>query len=450
MDKGSLDYWNELVGDSPDALAIVSPDGVSASREYLQKQSDQLCHRWVSEGLKPRGLLALNLPNGIEWFAAYLACLKLGVVAAPLDPGCGGSEMMNVAIDLRVEGVWDGSCLRSEVCEKPYFFRRKDISVVKLTSGSTGRAKKLFFADSELMEDARNLISCMGIRSEDTNLGVIPWAHSYGLGSIVYPLLLQGTCVAWTNTVFPSEIAKVCKKAQCTLFPSVPTVLRALANSDCEKSDFESVRLVISAGARLDPDLARSFRSRFGKIVHNFYGSTETGGICFDQSGKASLSGSSVGEPIQGVSIIERRGKRFYVASKAVYSYGNRNRSPEGIPMALMGDFGSLNSDGQLVLDGRAKNVLNIGGRRINPLGIENRLKLIDGVSDVAVFSVRRNGEEVLACAFETVLSRDQIRPQIRGVLSARDRPKKWIVYDRFPVTPRGKTDLAVIRREVV
>ncbi len=355
MGKGSLDYWNESVDASPDALAIISPDGVSASREYLQRQSDQLCQRWISEGLKPRGLLALNLPNGIEWFTAYLACLKLGVVAVPLDPGCGASEVMNVAVDLRVEGVWDGSCLRSEICETPYFFRRKDIAVVKLTSGSTGRAKKLFFADSEMMEDARNLINCMGIRSEDTNLGVIPWAHSYGLGNIVYPLLLQGTCIAWTNTVFPSEIAKVCRKNQCTLFPSVPTVLRALANSDCERSDFESVRLVISAGARLEPDLACSFKSRFGKFVHNFYGSTETGGICFDQSGKASLSGVSVGEPIQGVSIIEGRGKRFYVASKAVYSYGNRKRSPDGCPMALMGDFGRLNSAGQLVLDGRAK-----------------------------------------------------------------------------------------------
>ncbi len=92
----------------------------------------------------------------------------------------------------------------------------------------------------------------------------------------------------------------------------------------------------------------------------------------------------------------------------------------------------------------------NIGGRRINPLGIENRIKSIEGVSDAAVFSVRRNGEEVLACAFESILSRDQIRVQIREVLPARDRPKKWIVYDRFPVTPRGKTDLTVIRREVV
>jgi len=390
------------------------------------------------------------LPNSVEWLEAYLACMKLGAVAVPVDPGFSSLEVDGIAKDLRVRGVWNGRHFQKGYMKKPYRFRRKDVAVVKLTSGSTGKAKALYFTDSEMVADARNLIRCMGIRNDDTNLGVIPWGHSYGLGSIVYPLLLQGTRVAWTDTAFPSEIAKVCRDANCTLFPSVPTVLRALTISDCGRKDFESLRLTISAGSKLDPALARGFKSKFGKRVHNFYGSTETGGICFDRTGEAALSGSSVGEPIEGVSIIERRSNRFCVASRAVYSYGNRNFTVDGVPMVLMADFGALNSKGQLVLEGRARSVLKIGGRRINPIRIENQLKSIGGVSDALVFSIPRNGEEVLAFALESSLSREEVRPLLKERLAARDRPKKWIVYERFPVSSRGKTNIAVIKGDVV
>lgn len=449
MGRSALDYWNELVETSPKATAIRSPNGASASRAELQKRSDRLCRQWIEEGLRPREVLALVLPNGFEWFEAYLACMKLGAVAAPVDPGFSDSEVSEIAKDLRVRGIWDGRHFREGLVDSPYRFRREDISVVKLTSGSTGKAKALFFTDSEMVADARNLIKCMGIREDDTNLGVIPWGHSYGLGSIVYPLLLQGTCVAWTNTAFPSEIAKVCREARCTLFPSVPTVLRALTISDCVTKDFESLRLTISAGSKLDPGLAREFKTKFEKGVHNFYGSTETGGICFDRTGEAALSGNSVGEPIKGVSIIEGRSNRFYVASRAVYSYGNRKSTADGLPMVLMADFGGLNSEGQLVLEGRARSVLKIGGRRINPIRLEKRLKAIKGVSDALVFSIFRNGEEVLACALESSLSREEIRPFLKEVLGVRDRPKKWIVYESFPVTSRGKTNIAVIKGDV-
>ena len=51
---------------------------------------------------------------------------------------------------------------------------------------------------------------------------------------------------------------------------------------------------MISAGAVLPPAVAQAFFERFGVKIHNFYGSSETGGICYDRTGSASLSGRSV------------------------------------------------------------------------------------------------------------------------------------------------------------
>lgn len=450
MYESVLDFWARLVDDSPDAAALLRPSGSVATRRDIDARSDDLRSQWESEGLKARGVLALNLSNGVEWMSSFIACMKLRAVAVSLDPGFGESELVDIAIDLGAQAVWDGESLRQGVVRRPYVFRNKDISIGKLTSGSTGKPKALFFTEAEMIADARNLIGSMGIRPSDTNLGLIPWGHSYGLGNIVYPLMIQGTRAAWTDTPFPVEIGAVCRKAKCTIFPGVPTLLGALNRSDCSKSDFNSLRLVISAGARLDSSLAREFLERFGKRVHSFYGSTETGGVCFDETGDAALTGRSVGKPIEGVSIIPGRGKRFYVDSPAVYGYGNRKTSAKNGPMALMADYGGLDANGELVLESRVKNLMKIGARRISPVDIERRLRTIGEVTDVAVFSVERKGDAVIAAAIESAADRDALKGKMKEAVPIRLRPKKWIVYDRFPQTVRGKLDLASIKRDFV
>ena len=134
----------------------------------------------------------------------------------------------------------------------------------------------------------------MEIAPGDRNLGAIPFGHSYGLGNLVLPLIVQGTPIINSQEILPEPLARQIRRFGATVLPSVPAVLRALAASSVDAADLRSLRRVISAGAPLRPEVARDFHDRFGLPIHNFYGSSETGGICFDRTGEATLAGRSV------------------------------------------------------------------------------------------------------------------------------------------------------------
>ena len=134
----------------------------------------------------------------------------------------------------------------------------------------------------------------MGIEATDVNLGLIPFGHSYGLGNLVLPLLLQGTAIVCGVAALPHAIAETIARWRPTVFPAVPAILRALASAEIPAEQLASVRTVISAGAPLAAEVARRFMHGSARI-HSFYGSSETGGIAFDRTGEASLTGRSVG-----------------------------------------------------------------------------------------------------------------------------------------------------------
>jgi long-chain acyl-CoA synthetase len=441
-----LDSWQQLVSESPDACALFHPDGSVVTRQQLEHRSDLLSSDWRLLGVRPRRLLVIHLSHGEDWIVAFLACLKLNMVAVCIDQTTPRDEAELIARKLRAEALWNGSELCVFAAPGARYFRGPDIVLGKLTSGSTGQPRVYFFTDNQMMADGRNVIHGMGLRSEDTNLGVIPWGHSYGLGNIVYPLLIQGTRATWTDSAFPQDIATVCQRVKTTVFPAIPTILRALTRSQISCEDFLSLRLVISAGARLEPELAQLFEDRFKLIPKNFYGSTETGGIAFDADGEASLSGRSVGRLLAGVQILDTQFKRFRVSSAAVYSYGNRAQLHQGQCSFRSVDFGSMNTAGELVLEKRAKSIIKIGGRRINPSDVEARLEKIPMIRQALVFELNVDGEPVLAAAVESSAGRSEIIEAIRTQVPKRLRPKKIRVIDLFPCSARGKVMVQSIK----
>src|SRR5262249_47738129 len=140
--------------------------------------------------------------------------------------------------------------------------------------------------------------------------------HSYGLGNLVMPLIFQATPVVCAQTFVPRQILRLMEQYEATVFPAVPAILRALAQlKDARKP--ASLRLVISASAPLSAEIAGQFYERYGIKIHNFYGSSETGGICYDRTGNATLSGRSIGKPLRGVTVRIRKDGRVTISSRA-------------------------------------------------------------------------------------------------------------------------------------
>lgn len=352
-------------------------------------------------------------PNSVHWFATFLAIQKIGATALPLDP--------TLPPQAQRETV---RCVRT----RPH----RGVCCVKLTSGTTGDLKIVHCSAAHLRADGEHIIRTMGIRPTDRNLAIIPLGHSYGLGNLVMPLLLQGTAVVCAPTFVPRQVLRLIEQHKITVLPTVPAILRALAQLVGARRPL-SLRLVISAGAPLSADVAQQFRRRFGIKIHNFYGSSETGGICYDRTGHATLSGRSVGKPIHGVTVRVRRDGRVSVSSRA------------GI--ATLPDLGEWNRYGELRLLGRVGAVANLGGKKVAPAEVERALCELPGVTDAWVTILKdQRGNDCLAAAVETGRTRSEIEHELFQSLPAWKLPKLWLLSPSLPRTDRGKLHTAELR----
>jgi len=360
--------------------------------------------------------IAFRLPNGAAWLALFLALQRAGLAAIPLDGSLPEEGCRETAKRFGASGLFLDGKFHFLGHHPP---RDKSVCCIKITSGSGAVPKAVSCRPAHLIADGRQIISTMKIRPRDTNLGVIPLGHSYGLGNLVLPLILQGTAV--------------------TVFPGVPALFRVLASLPVGEGTLAPLRTAISAGAVLAPGIAQAFYERFGRKIHNFYGASETGGICYDRTGAASLSGRSVGQPLNGVTVTIKA-RRVTVASAAVATRSGRWR---------LGDFGEWNERGELTLLGRAGQGANIGGKKVHPLEIERALRALPGVTDASVWLAQNKGRDFLAAAVETT----QAQAHLEQALAARLPPWKWpklyLVLREFPRTARGKVDFDVLRKKV-
>jgi len=381
------------------------------------------------------GCVAWGLPNGLDWLAIFLATQKAGWAALPLDPGFDAQHGRELATQLGATHWWDGLALSSLV---PRTRRWRGVAVVKVTSGSTGQAMAVPCQARHLLADYQHIRAGMGLRPSDKNLGLIPFGHSYGLGNLVLPLLVDGIPIITAAAYTLAQIDEWAKRYGPTVFPSVPTVFKLLAETPGEHR-LGKLRLAISAGAALSPDVAQAFLRRFGREIHNFYGASETGGICYDRTGQASLAGHSVGLPLPGVRI-KLCASRVQVQSAAVTTTNGRH---------LLPDCGRLNEKGELVLTGRLGRQANLAGRKVAPAEIESHLRNLPGVTDVWCGVGVRAGRDFLAVAVETSAAVRELKRTLATRLPTWKQPRTWLALPQFPRTARGKINTGALSSQL-
>jgi acyl-CoA synthetase (AMP-forming)/AMP-acid ligase II len=431
MSENLNSLWLENVYHSPDATAVIEGEGGRHwSRASLQEAADHCFSAIPTDVSLARHRVALAEPNGPGWLAAFIGLLRAGAIVVPLDPAEPAEARVTTSLAVGVNWIWEAGRLRQLASHPPA--RRTDYCLVKLTSGSTGTPRALIFTHAQMIADGRQVCASMGIRPDDRNLGIIPFGHSYGLGNLIVPLLVQGTPIVTAASPLPNALAADCALWKPTVFPAVPMLLRALAQAGAAPAALASLRLVISAGAPLTPEIASAFAHHFGRRIHSFYGSSETGGISFDRTGEASLSGRSVGTPLDGVRLEFRRGGRFQVGSAAVRGAGH-HMSP---------DRAKINELGELVLLGRTGRTAKIAGRRIDLGEVEKLLRATPGVRD-AYAMLHPARADAIAAAVAGDVDAAKIRESLRARTALWKIPERLLVLPELPRNARGKIDRA-------
>lgn len=452
-----LDAWANLRSQAPDAPAAIDGEsGRATTRAALDDRSGAIARRLARAGVGRNDLVAVQLPNSVDFLATFLAVLARGAVCVPIDRDATQNEVATILAHLGVRAlVYRSSRSRAEVTprgEPTALEHPERVPLVKLSSGSSGLPKGILTSEANLVADCRNICASMDIREDDLNLGAIPFSHSYGFSNLVTPLLLQGTPVVTTNQYLPLSLLEIANRFACTVFPGIPMIFDHLARTSRADGSFESIRTFISAGAPLRDHVSRAFRERFGEPIHSFYGCSECGGIAYDREG-ASVERGSVGAAMEGVEIeIDPESGRVVIASDAVakgYVFGSEEENWRFDGRRYTSDdLARVDERGELELTGRVGDVLNIAGKKVNPREVEQVILQMPAVREAKVYgeSAGARGEVVaVAVVGDPGLTRESVRAFCRGHLSSWKVPRVIKILDQLPLDERGKIRKAML-----
>jgi acyl-coenzyme A synthetase/AMP-(fatty) acid ligase len=395
--------------------------------------------------LRPNRIVVIQMANSADWLKAFLSCQAVGAIALAIEQDVPDDGLDHLISFLRPCALWNSDGIRLYSKSKTY----KPACLVKLTSGSTGAPRPLFFEDQQMLADGHNIIATMGIDPRDVNLAAIPFGHSYGLGNLVMPLLMQGTAIAVSSDPFPFSLAGAIQDSQATVFPAVPTLLNGLVRAEIPANSLSSVRLFISAGSPLTSGQAKSFHEKFGMKVRNFYGSSETGGIAYDRTGDDTLSGRAIGDPLENVETRISPSGRLLVSSEAVFRKSNRHTATRGASY-LLPDLAMKLPDGSIALLGRTSRLVKLAGKRLNLAEIEKWIVAIEGVENAHVSVLEdRYSRMQLAAALVSSRPIHSVKEQLKRKLPVWKIPSRWVLLEAFPVTSRGKVNYEALEKEI-
>ncbi|HYM62988.1 MAG TPA: class I adenylate-forming enzyme family protein [Thermoanaerobaculia bacterium] len=445
-----------LAAASRDAAALIDgQSGEVIKRAALLGRSRDLAARFIEAGLRRGDLVGIQLPNSLDFVAAILAICQLDLVAVPIDRDATETEVAAVLGQFSVRGLiyragrnGDTDVSIRQAVDRPGVIPA-DARLIKLTSGSTGKPKGIVTSEANLRADCTNICRTMRITSGDLNLGAIPFSHSYGFSNLVMPLLLQGTAVVVSNDYLPQSILSLTNHHRCSVVPAIPMVFEHLTTLE-PGNDFRSVRTFLSAGAPLPAAVSRRFRERFGIAIHVFYGCSESGGITYDRDGGAAERGG-VGAAMEGVALqIDRRTARLSVRGEAValgYLLDARTFQPFHEAF-LTDDLAERDANGEVVLTGRAGDLINTAGKKVNPREVEHVLLQMEGIRQAKVYGepAGARGEVVAAAIVASPdVTREQVRSFCRQHLSAHKVPRIVKLIESIPVDERGKVRRAAL-----
>ena len=394
--------------------------------------------------------VGVQIGNSASWPAVLLALLRRRLVPVPIGGHVEGNELELVMRTTGAAGLVvaeRGKLIVRHTCGTDL---RHRCDFLKLTSGTTGAPRAVCFQAQQLVADCDNICATMGITERDLNFGVIPFSHSYGFSNLLTPLLCRGVPLVATEDRMPRAILDGLERSKATVFPGMPVFYDKLAALE-STPELPHLRLCISAGAPLPRAVAEAFTQRFHKKIHTFYGSSECGGIGYDRSEELLYEEGFAGEPMEGVEITFAEGSepgRIVIRGEAVGDgyFPETDEETLGGGRFIPGDLVRRTERGMFIA-GRASDVINIAGRKLNPAEIEERIAAFSGVRQVVVFGIPSalRGEEPVACVAGTSLDRQALFSFCQSKLSQWQMPRDFWIVEEVPVNERGK----ISRREL-
>ena len=347
-------------------------------------------------------------------------------------------------------------------------------AVFQLSGGTTGVPKVIPRTHDDYLYNSLASADAAAVDRDSVLLIGVPIAHNFPLAcpGVQAALLLGARIVLAPSPDAETSLALI-ERERVTWVPAVPaTVLSWLDHPRLGRTDLGSLRTLCVGGARLNPEPARRVLDALGPVLMQVLGMAE-GLLCYTRHGDpADVVVETQGRPVSPddeIRIVDERGRdvapgaigellaRGPYTIRGYYRAEAHNRTAfteDGFYRT--GDLVRRHPSGNLVVEGRRKDLINRGGEKISAEEVETLIVAHPAVLDVAVVAMPDPvlGERACAC----VVLREGARltlGELTRYLGEERRiakfklPERLEVYERLPATAVGKISKAALRDDV-
>lgn len=412
-------------------------------------------------------VVVLSATTRLPTFVAVHALLLAGLPFLPLHPRLTTTERARLLTFLgdRAGAVLDDDALDA-LTDRAVRLGEGDVvppdpsphrpMALLHTSGTSGAPKIAVLSRQAFAASAAATAHALALRDDDVWLLALPLCHVGGL-SIVTRALALGSTVVLLPRFSGEAAASALSRYQPTLFSLVPTMLRDLLPR--LRDEPLALRAMIVGGAGCPAGLLAECAAR-RLLALTTYGLTETcSQIALQPLGSPDRArpGSGVAMPSSVLSIVGPAGEPLapgrvgeIVVDGPMLFDGYLDAPPrEGAPFAT-GDFGHLDAEGTLFVEGRRSDRIVTGGENVAPTEVEAVARTVRGVRDAVVFGVpdARWGEAVALCVVADPGAFDSaaLSSALRDALAPYKRPRAFALVDAVPLTSLGKIDRRAAR----
>ncbi len=457
--------------DAPALDLVEHPERGTITFGQIEADAQHLAAVLRQRGLTRGDRLALYLPNRYEYLTLFLACTRLGVILVPVNILYKEREIAHIVADSRPAALvfsgdvpagtgdvprWDVTTLTTDTRYEGREALDGDTpAALVYTSGTTGRSKGAVLTHNNFLANATSLLAAWRITEHDRYLATLPLFHVHGLANGVVSWLASG-CRMWLAERFVADrVATWFATYRPTLFFGVPTMYHRLLQlpDATARAIGEGMRLFVCGSAPLPAPVMDAFRARFGHVILERYGMSETlMNIGNPYTGERRPG--SVGVPFPGVSvrIVDEQGTdradgeigEVWVRGPNVCKgyWDNADATARAFTGGWFrtGDLGERSADGYYTLRGRMSDLIISGGFNIYPREIEELLLDQPGVTEAAVVGVADAARGELPVAYVVgTANADDLLATCRAQLATFKVPRAVVTVEALPRTALGK-----------
>jgi acyl-coenzyme A synthetase/AMP-(fatty) acid ligase len=452
----------ELAADAPDGMdSLVQRlfDAEDDRLPYLTHRQDTVTRGELRErvakqaavfagyGIGPGSTVGLRTPPSFTQVEVLLALWRLGAQVMLFDFRLKPAEVEALSVSCRLQFmVGAGSNVRAAFGFRPEYEVATECRrtggpattghrLVQFSSGSTGRPKVIGRTPRSLAAEVERFTRIPGMPGEGDRLLLLSsTAHSFGLIGGLLHSLAAGVSVVFAPRVSARDILAAAVDHRITTLFGVPMHYELLAAA-LDPPALPELRIAVSGGELMPPEVAARFAETYGVPVGESYGTTETGVVAMDTRGTLR---PSVGRAAPGVVVRERKGELDVALEESPYLFDSGGAQYADGWLHTR-DRATIDATGAVRVQGRADSLVVIGGLKVDLTEVENVLREHPAVEQAVLVHEDVTEAYVAVTDGDRQPSAEELMRWCRERLADYKLPRVIRLMEALPRTANGK-----------